>query len=713
MRPFNQAKFPVSEKEMSQKEEIQANPRIRTLLKVVLLVMISTIFFGMGMGVGLFRFYHSELPSIAKMELDPPNLVTRIYASDSTLLAELYIERRISVPLAQIPPYLKMALLSVEDRKFFTHWGLDIWGILRAFYINWRYGKITQGGSTITQQLARELFLTREKTYSRKIREAILAWEIERTYTKEEILERYFNQIYFGSGAWGIEEAALTYFGKPVRELNLAECAVLAGLPNAPNRNSPLNNMENAVQRRNWVLTSMVETSCIDRQTADSVKTMPIKVNPRKHQAWKAPYFVEYVTQQLLEDFSEENLYRQGLQVYTTLDVRLQNAAEKYMEEHLQLIEDGKLYPFEHLSRAEIIGEDSLNVPELRETDYLQGALLAIDPKQGHIKAMVGGRNYWESKFNRVVQALRQPGSAFKPFVYTAAIDNGIPACQVVEDSPISINQLDGTIWRPSNYTGEFRGPVTVRTGFSLSINLVAIKTLMTVGAETVGAYARRMGINTKIPAVESIAVGSADVYPIELIAAYTVFPNLGVKVEPMAITEIHDTKGNMIKRYRPSREEVLSSQTAYLVLNMMQDVIDFGTGAGTRARGFNRPAGGKTGTTNNYTDAWFVGYTPDMVCGVWVGFDQPRRIVNRGTGSVLALPIWTEFMKEAHDGLEVKNFEKPFDGLTTRLICQASGLLATSFCPAEIVYTEIFKVGTEPADHEECYIHKPSIYMQ
>jgi len=338
---------------------------------------------------------------------------------------------------------------------------------------------------------------------------------------------------------------------------------------------------------------------------------------------------------------------------------------------------------------------------------------LALEPRQGHIKAMVGGRNYLESKFNRVSQALRQPGSAFKPFVYTAAIDNGIPACQVVEDSPITIIQANGIPWRPSNYTGEFRGPVTIRTGFALSINLVAIKTLMTVGAETVGAYARRMGISTAIPAVESIAVGSADVYPIELITAYTVFPNLGVKVEPMAITEVRDSEGNLVKRYRPSREEVLSTQTAYLVLNMMQDVIDVGTGVGVRSRGFTNPAGGKTGTTNNYTDAWFVGYTTDMVCGVWVGFDQPRRIVNRGTGSALALPIWTEFMKEAHADLEPRDFEKPTNGLTTRLVCKSSGLPATQFCPMETVYTEIFKVGTEPGEHEECFIHKPSIYMR
>ncbi len=698
---------------MTDREQNRDKPRVKNLLKVVIPVIISTVFFGMGLGVGLFKYFHSELPSIAKMELDPPNLVTRILAADSTQLAELYTERRIPVPLSQIPPDLKMALLSVEDRKFYTHWGLDIWSILRAFYANWRYGKITQGGSTITQQLARELFLTREKTYSRKIREAILAWEIETTYTKNEILERYFNQIYFGSGAWGIEEAALTYFGKSVSELDLSECAMLAGLPNAPNRNSPLNNMSNALERRNWVLTCMVETECIDSHTADSLKALPIKIDPRKHRAWLAPYFVEYVTQQLLEDFSEEDLYRRGLQVYTTLDVGLQAAAEKHLEEHLQMIESGNPYRFDHLTRAEIIGENPLNVPELRNTNYLQGALLALEPRQGHIKAMVGGRNYLESKFNRVSQALRQPGSAFKPFVYTAAIDNGIPACQVVEDSPITIIQANGIPWRPSNYTGEFRGPVTIRTGFALSINLVAIKTLMTVGAETVGAYARRMGISTAIPAVESIAVGSADVYPIELITAYTVFPNLGVKVEPMAITEVRDSEGNLVKRYRPSREEVLSTQTAYLVLNMMQDVIDVGTGVGVRSRGFTNPAGGKTGTTNNYTDAWFVGYTTDMVCGVWVGFDQPRRIVNRGTGSALALPIWTEFMKEAHADLEPRDFEKPTNGLTTRLVCKSSGLPATQFCPMETVYTEIFKVGTEPGEHEECFIHKPSIYMR
>ncbi|MEA2062161.1 MAG: PBP1A family penicillin-binding protein [Gemmatimonadota bacterium] len=694
-------------------EKKQGGPRLIKLVTVLLLVTVSTIFFGLGMGVGLFKYFHSELPSIAKMELDPPNMVTRIFSSDSTLLAELFTERRVPVNIDQLPANLKMALLSVEDRKFYSHWGIDIWGIMRAFYMNQRYGRIKQGGSTITQQLARELFLTRERTYSRKIREAILSWEIERTYTKAEILERYFNQIYFGRGAWGIEEAARTCFGKSVGELGLIECAVLAGLPNAPNRNNPLNNMENAIERRNWVLNCMVETGCISRQSADSAMALPIRIQRRKNLRWIAPYFCEYVKQKLLEDYSEQDLYRQGLQVYTTLDVRLQEAAEKAIEEHLQVIEGGRLGRFRHQTRAEIIGPDSLEVIERESTGYLQGALLAIEPENGCIRAMVGGRNYWESKFNRTVQALRQPGSAFKPFVYTAAIDNGIPACQVVEDSPISINQADGTIWRPSNYTGEFRGPVTIRQGITSSINLVAIKTLMTVGAETVGAYARRMGINTHIPAVESIAVGSADVYPIELVSAYTVFPNLGVKAEPVAITGICDTEGNPIKRYRTQREEVLSPQTAYIVLTMLQDVANFGTGAGMRARGFKWPAGGKTGTTNDYTDAWFVGFTPDLVCGVWVGFDQPRRIINRGTGSTLAQPIWTEFMKQAHQGMEVHDFDKPSEGLTTRLICKASGLLATEFCPLEIVYTEIFKLGTEPADHEECYIHKPSIYMQ
>ncbi|HUU26768.1 MAG TPA: PBP1A family penicillin-binding protein [archaeon] len=693
------------------KPRADQRPVFRSLVKVTLLVVTSTVFFSIGMGYELFKYFRSELPSIAKMELDPPNLVTRLFSSDSTLIAELYTERRVPVPLDQIPSELKQALLAVEDRKFYSHWGIDLWGIIRAFYTNQVTGKIVQGGSTITQQLARELFLTREKTYTRKIREAILAWEIESTYTKDEILERYFNQIYFGSGAWGIEEAARTYFGKKVSELDLAECAVLAGLPNAPSRNSPLVKMQNALDRRNLVLASMVETGFTRPQTADSIKALPIKLNPQKNRGWIAPYFIEYVKQQLLKDYTEEELYRLGLQVYTTLDVRMQKAAERAVETYVETIEAGRIRPFHYRTRKEIIGKDSLSTEEKFNTLYLQSALLAMNPKNGHIKAMIGGRNYWESKFNRTVQAVRQPGSAFKPFVYTAAIDNGIPASQVVEDSPISINQADGTIWRPSNYTGDFLGPVTIRTGLTRSINLVAIKTLMTVGAETVGAYARRMGISTPIPNVESIAVGSADVYPIELITAFTVFPNLGVKVEPLAITEIRDSNGNPLRKYMPSREEVLSPQTSFIVLSMLRDVVDHGTGIAARSLGFSIPAGGKTGTTNDYTDAWFVGFTPDLVCGVWVGFDQPKRIVNQGTGSVLALPIWAEFMKAAYEKLEVHDFESPPDGLTTRLICKSSGLLATPFCPPELIYTEIFKLGTEPSDNEDCYVHKPSIY--
>ena len=690
----------------------QDEPHFWTLFRIVMLVATSTVFFGLGMSYQLFRFYSSELPSIAKMELEPPNLVTRVWSADSVLLAELYTERRVPVPLAQIPDDLKAALLSVEDRKFYSHWGIDLWGIIRAFYVNQVSGKIVQGGSTITQQLARELFLTRERTYTRKIREAILSWQIESTYTKDEILERYFNQIYFGSGALGIGEAARTYFSKDVGGLDLNECAVLAGLPSAPSRNSPLISMDNAVERRNWALSCMVETGALDQHTADSVKSLPIKVNPRTNRKWIAPYFIDYVKSLLLSIYTEEEIYQQGFQIYTTLDVDMQRAAEKALEDQAVAIESGKIVPFRFKSRAEIIGQDSLAAPELESTDYLQAAFLAIDPENGDIKAMVGGRSFWESKFNRSVRALRQPGSAFKPFVYTAAIDNGIPACQVVEDSPISIDQANGTVWRPSNYSGDFRGSVTMRSGLIGSINLVAIKTLMTVGAETVAAYARRMGITSKIPPVESIAVGSADVYPIELVTAYTVFPNLGVKVEPLAITEIRDRSGNLIRRFYPAREEVLSPQTSYIMLSMMRDVVDYGTGAGARSLGFTLPAGGKTGTTNDYTDAWFVGYTANLVAGVWMGFDQPKRIVNRGTGSVLALPIWANFMKEAYKGrLPEKNFPEAPEGLTSRLVCKSSGLLATQFCPPESVYTEIFKVGTEPSDYEECYVHKPSIY--
>ncbi len=695
-------------------EQQDAVPRSGNLFKVVMLVVISTIFFGLGMGYQFFRYFKSELPSIAKMELEPPNLVTRVLARDSTLLAELYTERRTPVRLSAIPAELKQALIAVEDRKFYSHWGIDVWGIIRALYINQVSGSIRQGGSTITQQLARELFLTRERTYTRKIREAILSWQIERTYTKDEILERYFNQIYFGSGAWGIAEAARTYYNKDISDLDLAQCALLAGLPNAPSRYSPLNSPENATERRNWVLVCMAETGAITQAQADSVSRLPVRVNPISRESWKAPYFVDYVRNQLLGDYSEDELYHLGLQIYTTLDPKMQQFAEQYLEEQLQVVESGQLRPFNHRTRREIIGEDSLSVHELTNTDYLQGALLAMDPADGGIRAMVGGRNFWESKFNRAVQALRQPGSAFKPFVYSAAIDNGIPACQVVEDSPIAIEQADGTLWRPSNYAGKFRGSITMRAGMVSSINLVAIKTLMTVGAETVAAYARKMGITTRIPAVESIAVGSAEVYPIELVSAYTTFPNLGVRVAPMAITAITDRNGNLVRRYRPVREEALSKQSAYIVLDMMRNVVDFGTGAGTRKLGFTLPAGGKTGTTNDYTDAWFVGYTADLVCGVWVGFDQPQRIINHGTGSVLAVPIWANFMRDAHETLaEIHEFPPPPEGLTTRLICKSSGLLATRFCPEERVYTEIFKVGTEPADYEQCYVHKPSIYSR
>lgn len=694
--------------------KVSASPRFSSILSVGLFVATVTIFFSLGVGVGLLNYFHAGLPSIAKMELEPPNLVTRVFARDSSLLAELYTERRVPVPLSSIPEDLKAALLAVEDRKFHSHWGVDIWGVIRAFYINQLTGRIQQGGSTITQQLARELFLTRERTYSRKVREAILAWEIERTYTKDEILERYFNQIYFGSGAWGIQEAARTYFSKDVSELELDECAVLAGLPNAPSRNSPLNNMENALERRNWVITCMQETGYLASGKADSLRALPIRLSDGRGRQWIAPYFVDYVRQLLLRDYAEEDLYRLGLQIYTTLDARMQKTAEQALENHLRTIEAGRIRAFNHPTRESVIGKGLHTDGEQVNMPYLQGSMVVLDPHDGDILVMIGGRSYWESKFNRAVQALRQPGSSFKPFVYTAAIDNGIPACQVVEDSPISIPQADGTVWRPSNYTNDFLGPVTLRNALTRSINLVAIKTLMNVGAETVAAYARRMGITTRIPAYESIAVGSADVYQIEITSAYTAFPNLGVRLGPRAIREIRDSRGNLVRAFSPDRDEVLSPQTAYIVLSMLRDALDRGTGQSARQAGFTAPAGGKTGTTNDYTDAWFNGFTPDLVASVWVGFDRPKRIIGSGTGSLLALPIWTQFMKTVYDSLQVpvRDFDSPAEGLTTRLICRASGKLSTRFCPSSMVYTEIFRVGTEPSENESCYVHKPSIYF-
>ena len=515
----------------------------------------------------------------------------------------------------------------------------------------------------------------------------------------------YFNQVYFGSGAYGIEAAAQNYFGKHVGELTLGQATLLAGIPRWPSRYSPHLNLEASLSRRATVLDLMVDEAYISPAQAESAKAEPVVLKGKETSEKLASYFVDYVRKDLEDRFGYNRLYRGGLNIYTSLDLGLQQKATEIMEANLRRIESR--WNYDHVTYDEYVEKIENGQRPGASTPFLQGALIALEAKTGYIRAMVGGRDYNQSEFNRVVQARRQPGSVFKPFVYTAAIDNGIPPSTIIIDSPISLEQPGDKPWRPTNYDENFHGPTTLRYGLKKSINLVAIKLLMKIGIPTVVEYAKRMGIESPIPAVASIAIGAASVTPMEVTSAFSVFANQGIRVEPLAVVRVESREGELLWENKPRKEAVLSPQTSYIMTSMLQAVVESGTGRGARARGFSRPAGGKTGTTNDYTDAWFVGFSPDIVCGVWVGFDQPQTIIKKGTGAMVALPAWADFMIAAHKDIPPRNFPVP-PGIITKKICSESGLLASETCPKNLLYTEIFIKGTEP--NTECDIHTPTL---
>lgn len=676
------------------------------LLRNAAVAGIVVVSLTMGAGLGAYNSLSRDLPSVGRLELKDytTGLITKVYSSNGEVIREFYEQKRIPIKLSQLPRDLIEATLAVEDQNFYDHWGVDFEGIMRAVYVNLRHRKIVQGGSTITQQLARNLFLNPEKTLMRKVKEAILALEIENTYSKDEILELYFNQIYYGSGAWGAEAAAQVYFGKHVWELSLTECAMLAGIPRWPARYSPRLNLETSIERTKTVLRLMEERGYPVDPDLD-VEEVTLAAASGEKEEIPGPYFIEVIRQYLEEKYGYNRLYKGGLKVYTTMNVDLQREADRIVEEGLERIEG--FWGYRHPTYAEVIERREGKKSTGGTTEYLQGVLVAIEPFTGNVRALVGGRNFNDNEFNRAISARRQPGSAFKPIFYTAAIDNGIPPSTIIIDSPVSIPQADGTVWKPTNYERTFRGPTILREALMKSINMISIKLLMKIGPQTAAVYARRMGIESHLPLVESLALGAGDVTPIEITAAFATFPTGGLRVTPLFITKVVDSKGNVLEENRAQREQAIPPQTAYIMTSLLEDVIDNGTGKSARAWGFKRPAGGKTGTNTDYTDAWFIGFTPDLVTGVWVGFDEVQTIIRSGSGARLALPIWTEFMKVAHDTLPEKTFPVP-DGIVTYKICKASGLLATDYCPRDQVYYEVFIEGTEPTS--PCEIHSPSL---
>jgi penicillin-binding protein 1A len=661
----------------------------------------AVVFFGLGFAIAAWNLIcrGTRCPSVEQLDRYQPRQTSRLYAIDGRFVAELGLERRTLVGLEEIPKVVQEAFVTTEDKRFYSHGGIDFLRVPGATLANLKAGSFVEGFSTITMQLARNIFpskLTREKSPIRKLKEIKVARRIESRYSKQKILELYLNQINLGSGANGVETASQRYFGKPVRYLNVAEAAMLAAIPKAPTRYNPRRFPARAVQRRNTIIELMRREGVINTQDASLAKAYPLALARRVESGEIAPYFAEWVRQTLHERFGDR-LYEQGLKVYTTLDLDMQAAAERAVEQQLRAIEGGGFGNFRHLTYEQYVARGDREQGSGAESPYLQSAFVAIDPRDGSVRAMVGGRDFYDSQFNRATQAMRQPGSTFKPIVYSTAIQHGFSPATIVDDSPINLPQMDGTEWTPENYDLKFNGPMTVRQALYDSRNLPAIRVGMEVGENNVVEMARRFGLTTPIPPYPSINIGSAEVYPLELIAGYTTFANLGTRTKPNAILRVEDSEGNILWQTRPDSVPVLSTAEAWVMVDMLKDVVLRGSAVGrVWNAGFRVPSAGKTGTTNDGADVWFVGFTANLVAGVWVGFDKPKKIMADAQGGRLAAPAYTNFMIEVYRRKpEPPDWPRPASVLPIP-VDTATGLIATLAC-ARRAQMEYFVRGSEP----------------
>lgn len=628
-----------------------------------------------GITAGIFVAFTRDLPQIRALESFEPSATTRFYSADKVLLAELFVEKRDPVPLKSIPSYLKSAIITVEDRNFYRHSGIDIKGILRALSKDILAAKFVEGASTITQQLAKTLFLTPEKTLSRKLKEAILAFQLERRYTKDEILELYLNQIYLGSGAYGVESAARLFFGKSVSQLDLSECAMIAAMPRAPSRYSPLVNKKLAIKRRNIVLNQMVLNGIISPKAHQKALKQTYENTGKRNKVRKAPYFVDYSIQFLEQTIGWSQLYRGGLTIQTTLSYDLQTAAENAISEGLLKLE-------KRMKNNQI---DNANP---------QGALIAIDVQSGGILAMVGGRNYNESSFNRSTDAKRQPGSAFKPIVYALAIEKGFAQNQILLDSPVVFKGGEnGKDWTPQNFSRTYSGEITLRKALALSKNIPSIRLIEMLGPANVVAFAEKLGISPPLSPDLSLVLGTSEVTLLDLTAAYAAFPNKGERINPFPVAEILDRNNRLIMRQKPEKQVVMSQTGAAIITNMLEAVIFEGTGK--KAMVLSPPVAGKTGTTDDYRDAYFIGFSPSISTGVWVGRDNSMTMGKRETGARAALPIWIEFMSKAIPEMPRKYFDIP-DGVVKVQIDPETGKKPVD--RKSKLSTALFRKGNEPS---------------
>ena len=685
-----------------------------------------------GVAGGVVLRFKDGLPSFAQLEEVEPARTTRIIAADGVVLKRFWVENRVPITYDQIPEAAISALTATEDQLFWRHWGVSLPDIFRAVLRNLtQEGRLKgHGASTITQQLARNLFLDQKQTWTRKIKEQLTAVLLERTYTKREIIEIYFNKVLFGNGAYGLQSAAERFFGKDAGELTLEECALLVGLLRGPYFYSPINHPRRARDRRDLVLRLMRSTGRITQAQYHSATRQPIVLKDTKdEEIGEAPYFTEYIRRYLEVNYGWNLLYKDGASVYSTVDSRIQSIAEETLLNHLKRVQK-RVDAKRRRSRPDSVFWAGINTLEdtLRAT-VVQGALVAMDTRTGHILAMVGGRDFTETKFNRAVQALRQPGSAFKPIIYASAVAQKIPATRRYPDTAVTVEMYDGSLWRPQNYDRKFLGWMTMREGLAMSRNVVTTKILEDIGPRTAVRQAKRMGITSRIRAVKSLGMGTSEVKLIDLVAAYGTFPNGGIRVEPVAILKIADKDGNVIEsRVHGREQEALSAEAAAVATSLLRSVMDMykqtpkgvwrGTGTGARSYyGFRRPAAGKTGTTQNFADAWFVGFTPQIVAGVWIGFDDYRvSLGSRMSGAVVALPVWAKFMKKAHEklGLPREEFEMP-PGVAQLEVCGDTFEVASMYCPNRL--EEVFVPGSEPTspcpDHTAAVVRTPGLKKQ
>ncbi len=683
--------------------------------RIVFALLVLTSAF-LGTMAGLLIVYSTDLPQISDLERYRPSTITELYDVHGKQIGQFALQRRVLASYDDFPKVLRDAILSTEDKTFEQHWGINFWRVMGATYRDITSGSRAQGASTLTMQLSRNLFLSPERHFSRKLQEALLALQIERHFTKQQIFTLYCNQIFLGHGVYGFEAGAEYYFNKPAKELKLEEAALLAGLPKAPVSYSPINFPDRALKRRNLVINNMLEDGKIKAEEANRAKTTPLRLNVQQESS-PAPYFVEEVRKYLEKRFGSDQVHEGGLRVYTSLDLDLQKAANqavldglaayerrhgwknpqknvvkngetisKYQDRDWQqpmsagdyvhaLVVDvglqfckiklgrysaqlgpqelawtGHKQPKNMLTPGDIVyvkvlalNPDGSARVSLEQDSGAQGALLAIDNATGDIKAMVGGRDYDESKFNRATQAQRQAGSSFKPFVYTAAVDQGAEPDDVILDAPTTFSSA-GVAYTPHNFDHKFEGNITLRHAIAESRNIPAVKLAQKVGMPAVADYARRFGITSPILPFLPIALGAADLTLFEQTAAYTVFPNDGLRIEPRYIRQVSDYEGHVLEQDFPDAKDVVSQRTARTMVAMLEEVVKHGTASS--ARKLNHPVAGKTGTTNDYTDAWFIGFTPSTTCGVWMGFDEKKNLGENETGGHAALPIWMDFMR-------------------------------------------------------------------